>query len=164
MTSMDEKPQTSLNRLRRALNGIAAPFCCDGAIVPEKPVTLVFPDGASLEVARAKNRSEQEGQSRPLNKAGLGVTWLESPPSSERLSGRAKPAEDSGPPRVAHLHSCEYSPWGNFGNEATDVDLYTYAALHFRIPAWGQGLRGEENSQALAPIKHPTSPRTRKPK
>jgi hypothetical protein len=74
--------------------------------------------------------SEQEGD--------FDVTWLEPPPSSDKSS---RSEEESELPVAAHLHSCEYCPWGYFGNEASDVDLYTYAALHVEIPPWGKGPR-----------------------
>jgi hypothetical protein len=77
--------------------------------------------------------SEQEGD--------FGVTWLEPPPSSDETSWRSEKNDDSELPAAAHLHSCEYCPWGYFGNEAADIDLYTYAALHIKIPPFGKGLR-----------------------
>jgi hypothetical protein len=77
--------------------------------------------------------SEQEGD--------FGVTWLEPPPSSDETSWRSEAEDDSGLPAAAHLHSCEYCPWGYFGNEGSEIDLYTYAALHIDIPPFGRGLR-----------------------
>jgi hypothetical protein len=77
--------------------------------------------------------SEQEG--------GFGVTWLEPPPSSDKTSWRSEQHADSELPMAARLHSCEYCPWGYFGNEASDVDLYMYAALHIEIPLLGDGPR-----------------------
>lgn len=44
-------------------------------------------------------------------------------------------------PALAHLHSCEYSATGYFGNEGGDIDLYVYAALHAAIPPYGEGAR-----------------------
>ena len=85
--------------------------------------------------------SEDEGD--------FGVTWLEPPPSSEETSRRSENDKDSDLAVAAHLHSCEYCPWGYFGNEASDVDLYTYAALHINISPFGKGLR-----VANKPLKH----------
>lgn len=77
-------------------------------------------------------------------KAGdFGVTWLEPPPSA----GGGAALSDSnaenraGLPAAGRLHSCEYCEWGYFGNEASDVDFYVYAALHIHIPKLGEGPR-----------------------
>lgn len=70
----------------------------------------------------------------------FGVIWLEPPPSSQSES-RSKEDRDPELPAAAHLHSCDYCPWGYFGNESSEVDFYTFAALHFSIPKFGQGLR-----------------------
>jgi hypothetical protein len=77
--------------------------------------------------------SEDEGD--------FGVTWLGPPPTADDASWRSEPGDDSGLPAAVHLHSCEYCPWGYFGNEASDIDLYTYAALHIEIPPFGKGAR-----------------------
>jgi hypothetical protein len=99
--------------------------------------------------------SEDEGD--------FGVTWLEPPPTSDKTSRRSEDDEHSELAAAARLHSCEYCPWGNFGNEGSDIDLYTYAALHFVIPSFGEGPR-----QASKPLKRPPanrgqSTRKRKP-
>jgi hypothetical protein len=98
--------------------------------------------------------SEQEGD--------FGVTWLEPPPTSDDSSWRAESEDDSGLPAAAHLHSCEYCPWGYFGNEASEVDLYTFAALHIRIPPFGRGLRVANKSLNRTPVKRERSTRKRK--
>jgi hypothetical protein len=98
--------------------------------------------------------SEDEGD--------FGVTWLEPPPTSERTSRRSEQDEDS-EPAAAHLHSCEYCAWGYFGNESSEIDLYTYAALHIEIPAAGVGPRQPDKLLSQTPAKHPRSPRKRKP-
>jgi hypothetical protein len=77
--------------------------------------------------------SEKEGD--------FGVTWLESPPSSYATSWQSRENRDPELPAADHFHSCDYCPWGNFGNESSEVDLYTFAALHIEIPKFGQGLR-----------------------
>lgn len=88
-------------------------------------------DSAGLEeVLPIRASSEEEGD--------FGVTWLESPPTADETTGRSEAEDDSGLPAAAHLHSCEYCPWGYFGNESSEVDLYTYAALHFTIPPLGK--------------------------
>jgi hypothetical protein len=75
-------------------------------------------------------------------KAGdFGVTWLESPPSSNASSWQSRENRDPELPAADRFHSCDYCPWGNFGNESSEVDLYTFAALHIEIPKFGQGLR-----------------------
>ena len=68
------------------------------------------------------------------------MTWLE-PPPSERSSQQSEEDTDSELPAAALLHSCEYCPWGYFGNESSEVDFYTYAALHIEIPPSGKGIR-----------------------
>jgi hypothetical protein len=91
-------------------------------------------DSSDLEdILPIRASSEQEGD--------FGVTWLEPPPTSDDASWRSEAEDDSGLPAAAHLHSCEYSPWGYFGNEGSEIDLYTYAALHIRVPPFGRGLR-----------------------
>jgi hypothetical protein len=89
--------------------------------------------------------SEQEGD--------FGVTWLEPPPSSDETSWRADKDDDSELSGAAHLHSCEYCPWGYFGNEGSEIDLYTYAALHIKIPPFGKGLRVANNPLKRARVK-----------
>ena len=98
--------------------------------------------------------SEDEGD--------FGVTWLEPPPSSDNTTRKRE--EDSELPAAAHLHSCEYSPWGNFGNEGSEIDLYTYAALHIEIPTFGKGLRVADKPLKRPPVKRAPSTRKRKPK
>lgn len=98
--------------------------------------------------------SEDEGD--------FGVTWLDPPPTSDDNSWRSEPGEDAGLPAAVHLHSCEYCPWGYFGNEASDIDLYTYAALHIKIPPFGKGLRVAKKPVKRAPVKRARSPRKRK--
>jgi hypothetical protein len=98
--------------------------------------------------------SEEEGD--------FGVTWLEPPPSSDRTSRQSEKDEDSELPAAAHLHSCEYCPWGYFGNEGSEIDLYTYAALHIEIPPFGQGPRRASKPLKRAPVKRKRSTRKRK--
>src|SRR5262249_60387652 len=54
--------------------------------------------------------------------------------------GRAYTA-DPDLPAIKHLHACEYSATGYFGNEGSDIDLYVYGALHVAIPPYGEGTR-----------------------
>jgi hypothetical protein len=106
-------------------------------------------DSASLKsTLPIRASSEDEGD--------FGVTWLEPPPPSHRVSWRSDNQEDSGLPVAAHLHSCEYCPWGYFGNEGSEIDLYTYAALHIQIPRLGEGPRA-----ANTPFKPPPDKRAR---
>jgi hypothetical protein len=90
------------------------------------------------------------------------VTWLEPPPTSDRTSRRSEEEEDSELPAAAHLHSCEYCAWGYFGNEGSDIDLYTYAALHIEIPPFGEGPRRASKPTKRAPVKRKPSTRKRK--
>jgi hypothetical protein len=79
---------------------------------------------------------------------GFGVIWVDPPPHFNFAptmypgvsEGRAS-AADPDLPAIAHLHSCEYSATGYFGNEGSDIDLYVYGALHVAIPPYGEGVR-----------------------
>ena len=51
----------------------------------------------------------------------------------EIAEGRAH-AVDPDLPALMHLHACEYSATGYFGNEGSDIGLYIYCALHVAIP------------------------------
>src|SRR5437867_3896125 len=76
------------------------------------------------------------------------VTWVDPPPHFNGQptmypganEGRAQ-AVDPDLPALSHLHACEYSATGYFGNEGSDIDLYTYCALHLAIPPYGEGAR-----------------------
>jgi hypothetical protein len=112
-------------------------------------------DSASLEeTLPIRASSEQKGD--------FGVTWIEPPPTSDENSWRSESEDDSGLPAAAHLHSCEYCPWGYFGNEGSEVDLYTYAALHIVIPPFGRGRRVANKPLEQTPHKRKQSTRERK--
>jgi hypothetical protein len=83
----------------------------------------------------------------------FGVTWLESPPSSNASSQQTRENRDSELPAADHFHSCDYYPWGNFGNESSEVDLYTFAALHIEIPKFGQGVRASAKRSTTKILK-----------
>jgi hypothetical protein len=83
----------------------------------------------------------------------FGVTWLEPPPSSDQSTWQSKEDRDPELPAAAHLHSCDYCPWGYFGNESSEVDLYTFAALHIAIPKFGQGPRASTKPPASTVVK-----------
>jgi hypothetical protein len=97
-------------------------------------------------------------------KGDFGVTWLEPRPASNQTSRRSEKDGDSELPAAALLHSCDYCPWGYFGNESSEVDLYTYAALHIEIPSFGQGIRVAVEPSTLTPVKRGRSIRKRQPK
>jgi len=99
----------------------------------------------------------------------FGVTWLEPPPSSR--GGGVLHDSNSGSsselPAAERLHSCEYCEWGYFGNEASDVDFYIYAALHIQIPKPGKGPRANVQPSTRATKKkagkgNPEAPLARK--
>ena len=98
--------------------------------------------------------SEQEGD--------FGVTWLETHPSSDESSWRSDKGNNSELPAAAHLHSCEYCPWGYFGNEGSEIDLYTYAALHIRIPPFGKDAHKVDKRAKRTSVKRERSTRERK--
>jgi hypothetical protein len=91
----------------------------------------------------------------------FGVTWLEPPPSSGEFEWKSQETRDPELPASALLHSCDYCPWGNFGNESSEVDLYTFAALHIEIPKFGQGLRAATSPSTKTSSKPKRSTRTR---
>jgi hypothetical protein len=97
-------------------------------------------------------------------KAGdFGVVWLESPPSSGSGVALRDPNSESGSevPAAGRLHSCEYCEWGYFGNEASDVDFYIYAALHVQIPKLGEGPRADIQPLRRAAKKKPRAAGTK---
>ena len=66
---------------------------------------------------------------------------MDSPPCTPGIAeGRAQ-AVDPDLPALSHLHACEYSATGYFGNEGSEIDLYIYCALHVAIPPYGEGAR-----------------------
>jgi hypothetical protein len=89
----------------------------------------------------------------------FGVTWLERPPSSDESTWQSKEGRDPELPAAAHLHSCDYCPWGYFGNESSEVDLYIFAALHIEIPKFGHGLRAATKLSTRAMVKRKRSTR-----
>ena len=102
-------------------------------------------DSSALERALPiRGGSEKEGD--------FGVTWLEPPPSSDESTWQAEEDCDPQLPAAARLHSCDYCPWGYFGNESSEVDFYIFAALHIEIPAFGRGIRraSKPSTRALA--------------
>jgi hypothetical protein len=74
----------------------------------------------------------------------LGVIWVDPPPhfnGAPTMYPGGASARDPDLPAIAHLHSCEYSATGYFGNEGSDIDLYVYGAIHVEIPPYGEGAR-----------------------
>ena len=82
------------------------------------------------------------------------VVWVDPPPRfnaqptmyPEIAEGRAH-AADPDLPALTHLHACEYSATGYFGNEGGDIDLYVYGALHVAFPPYGQGVRAATKTE-----------------
>lgn len=76
------------------------------------------------------------------------LVWVDPPPHFNDQptmypganEGRAQ-AVDPDLPALSHLHACEYSATGYFGNEGGEIDLYIYCALHVAIPPYGEGAR-----------------------
>ena len=68
-------------------------------------------------------------------------TLMDSPPSTPRMPKCRAHAVDPDLPALMHLHACEYSSTGYFGNEGSEIDLYVYCALHVTIPPYGEGAR-----------------------
>lgn len=76
------------------------------------------------------------------------IVWVDPPPHfngsptmyPDTAEGRVH-ATNTELPALAHLHACEYSSTGYFGNEGGEIDLYVYGALHVAIPRYGEGSR-----------------------
>jgi len=96
---------------------------------------------ADLEDALAIRASAEEA-------GDFDVIWVDPPPHfngqptmyPEIAEDRAQ-AADPDLPALMHLHECEYSATGYFGNEGGDLDFYVYGALHVTIPPYGKGAR-----------------------
>jgi hypothetical protein len=94
------------------------------------------------------------------------VVWVDPPPHFNFAptmypEGRGHTA-DPDLPALAHLHSCEYSATGYFGNEGSDIDLYVYGTLHVAIPPYGEGTRAvtrAKPSRVSAPVPRGTKRR-----
>ena len=78
----------------------------------------------------------------------FGLTWVEPPPHFNGqptmypgVAAGMVQAQDPDLPALAHLHECEYSATGYFGNEGSEVDFYIYGALLLAIPPYGKGSR-----------------------
>ena len=84
----------------------------------------------------------------------FGLTWVEPPPfqwAAHHVSwggSEQDPDQDPDLPALAHLHACEYSATGYFGNEGGDVDFYTYGALHVEIRRMAKGPRRRQGRGA----------------
>jgi hypothetical protein len=103
-------------------------------------------DASGLEEALPiRASSEEEGD--------FGVTWLEPPPSSDKSAWQSEKDRDPELPAAAHLHRCDYCAWGYFGNESSEVDLYTFAALHIEVPKVGQGIRAATKPSRRSMVK-----------
>jgi hypothetical protein len=111
-------------------------------------------DSSDLENALPiRASSEQEGD--------FGVTWLEPHPSTDESTWQSNEGRDPELPAAAHLHRCDYCPWGYFGNESSEVDLYTFAALHIQIPEFGHGPRSATSRPTTTKGKRKRSTRHR---
>jgi hypothetical protein len=96
----------------------------------------------------------------------FGLTWVDPPPHFNgqptmypgAAAGRAQ-TQDPDLPALAHLHECEYSATGYFGNEGSEVDFYIYGALHVAIPPYGTGSRVV--GKAESPREPASAPRKR---
>ena len=79
---------------------------------------------------------------------GFDLVWVDPPPHFNgqptmypEVDGRLALGADPDLPALKHLHACEYSATGYFGNEGSEIDLYIYCALHVAIPPFGEGVR-----------------------
>jgi hypothetical protein len=125
-----------------------------------------FPTPKEIAKLRSQMDSKKLQKALPIlasseTEGDFGVTWLDPCPTSDKTSWRSAEEDHSELPAAAHLHSCEYCPWGYFGNEGSDIDLYTYAALHFEIPAFDEGPRAANRPLTRKPVKRKPAARKR---
>ena len=78
----------------------------------------------------------------------FGLIWVDPPPHFNGqptmypgVSHGRPSSPDPDLPAIAHLHECEYSATGYFGNEGSETDFYIYGALHVEIPPYGEAPR-----------------------
>ncbi len=75
------------------------------------------------------------------------VVWIDPPPrfnwspTMYPHGEEGRTPADPELPAILHLHGCEYSATGYFGNEGGYTDFYVYGALHVIIPPYGEGTR-----------------------
>ena len=97
-------------------------------------------------------------------KAGsFDITWLEEPPTSHSEM-QSKGDTNQELPVAERLHSCEYCEWGYFGNEASDVDFYIYAALHIKVPSFNARQNLKAPSSAPESTKSAATSLTKQPR
>ena len=110
--------------------------------------------GSQMDSSRPRKTLCRFGQvpNRKATLASPGSSLLPLP----KTTWQSEEEGDSELPAAAHLHSCDYCPWGYFGNEGSEVDLYTFAALHIEIPKFGKGLRAATKPSALKNPKRST--------
>lgn len=109
--------------------------------LPEQAALDDRMDPTDLENALAIRASSEDARD-------FDVIWVEPPPHfngpptmyPDLAKSRGRVA-DPDLPALMHLHACEYSTTGYFGNEGSDIDLYVYGALHVAIPPYGKGAR-----------------------
>ena len=128
-----------------------------------------FPTPVEKKKLRRQMDSDQLQKALPIRgdsvKDGdFDVTWIEEPPNSARASRKSEEDGDSELPVASLLHSCDYCPWGYFGNESSQVDLYTYAALHIEIPPFDSGIRAAGKLGTSTSVERKGSTRERKPR
>jgi hypothetical protein len=141
--------------------------CCDETWqldhfpTPRERAALDWQMGPTdLEKALAVRASSQDA-------GGFDVVWVDPPPHFNAqptmypatVEGQVH-AVDPDLPALTHLHACEYSTTGYFGNEGSEIDLYVYGALHVAIPPYGKGVRAVTKTETSR-VSSPT-PRKRK--
>jgi hypothetical protein len=105
----------------------------------------------------------QDGSADP---GDFGLIWVDPPPHFNGqptmypgASGGQPASPDPDLPAIAHLHECEYSATGYFGNEGSETDFYIYGALHVEFPPYGVSPRNatvptDTRAAASSPRKH----------
>jgi hypothetical protein len=104
-------------------------------------------DPTDLENALAVRASSEDA-------GDFDVVWVDPPPHFNaqptmyaEIGGGHAGAVDPDLPALMHLHACEYSATGYFGNEGSDLDFYIYCALHVAIPPYGEGARAVTDAE-----------------
>jgi hypothetical protein len=111
----------------------------------------------------------QDGSADP---GDFGLIWVDPPPHFNGqptmypgASGGQPSSPDPDLPAIAHLHECEYSATGYFGNEGSETDFYIYGALHVEFPPYGASPRDatvptDTRAAASSPRKHSARKKT----
>jgi hypothetical protein len=152
--------------------------CCDNTwklpgLLKESPANLAKRvDNDKVEKWAAKACDAAKGTAVPdLSYDGVpGVCWVWRPPTFN-MSGGERPrathwgygasGNESKQPAIAALGATNWSATGYFGNEASQTEFYTYAALELDVPAAGQRSQCKHSIVAAAAMGTATKEATK---